>query len=115
MQESRIDRADLPPDPKALRTLTLGDLLRRYRAEVTPHKRSARHEQNRIDRLLRDPMAAVRLDLLNPGDLTRFRDQRLATVGPQAVRGYNQNITKSLILWCPWPDSNQHALAGNRF
>jgi hypothetical protein len=19
------------------------------------------------------------------------------------------------IIWCPWPESNQHALAGNRF
>lgn len=86
MQESRFDRADLPPDPRALRNVTLGDLLRRYRDEVTPRKRSAPHERNRIGRLLRHDLSSRSLDRLSSADFKLFRDERLGSVGPQAVR-----------------------------
>ena len=86
IQESRFDRADLPPDPRTLRSVTLGDLLRRYRDEVTPRKRSAAHERNRISRLLRHDLSALSLDRLGSADFKLFRDERLGSVGPQAVR-----------------------------
>ena len=85
LQETKIDRADLPPDRRTLRGQTLGDLLRRYATEVTPGKRSARHERNRIDRLARASIAATPLEHLRPSHLSDFRDDRLKTVGPQAV------------------------------
>lgn len=86
IQELGFERSGLPPDPKVLRSLTLANLLERYRAEVTPYKRSAAHERNRISRLLCSEVAACRLDCLGPADFKVFRDQRLQTVGPQAVR-----------------------------
>ena len=85
MQESRIDRAELPPDRRALRSLSLRDLLTRYEACVTPQKRSARHERNRIARLLRHPIAARTLDTLTASHIAAFRDERLTTIGNQAV------------------------------
>lgn len=38
--ETRADRGDLPARPDALRGLTLGELVERYRDTVTPRKRT---------------------------------------------------------------------------
>ena len=37
--EVQADRHELPPDPKVLQEVSLGDLVRRYRDTVTPKKR----------------------------------------------------------------------------
>lgn len=81
--ESDIEAGRLP---ERKLTGTLGDLLIRYRAEVTPSKRSADKERKRIDRLLRHPLAATALADLKARQLAAFRDERLTKVGAQAVR-----------------------------
>lgn len=85
-QESQIDKAALPRNLNDLKRLTLGDLLKRYQLEITPRKRSARHERNRIQRLLQDRIASISLAHLSPSNVATFRDVRLREVGPQAVR-----------------------------
>lgn len=84
--EGQLDRSDLPHRLRDAQRLTLGDLLVRYREEITPRKKSARQERCRIDRLLRHPMASIQLSKLTPGLFARLRDERLAQVGSQAVR-----------------------------
>lgn len=85
-QESQIDKAALPRNLNDLKRLTLGDLLKRYQLEITPRKRSARHERYRIQRLLQDRIASISLAHLSPSNVATFRDVRLREVGPQAVR-----------------------------
>lgn len=86
LQESRIDRADLPRNLKDLRGLKLADLLDRYRTEITPGKRSALHERYRLRRLLGHRIAATSLAHLSPSHFARLRDERLKEAGPQTVR-----------------------------
>lgn len=86
IQEARIDRADIPNNLRDLKRKKLGDLLVRYRSEVTPRKRSARHESYRLRRLLDHPIASLTLAQLSSSHIASFRDDRLIEVGPQAVR-----------------------------
>jgi hypothetical protein len=43
--ELQADRRDLPPDPKALQRITLGELVARYRDTVSPRKRTGAAER----------------------------------------------------------------------
>ena len=55
--ETRIDAGDVHiASPKMV---TLGDLLKRYAEEITPEKKGKPQEFRRINRLLRDPLAAI--------------------------------------------------------
>ncbi|PPB79801.1 phage integrase family protein [Albidovulum inexpectatum] len=65
---------------------TLGDLLDRYRREVTPGKRGRRSEEIRIERLKRDPISRMKLGRLTPDVFSAWRDDRLRVVGPATVR-----------------------------
>lgn len=75
---------------------TFGDLLRRYRDEVSPTKRGERWEVVRLDRIADgrpddsppvapDPVAAVRLEELDATHIAAWRDRRLKEVGPASV------------------------------
>jgi len=64
---------------------TLGDLLKRYREEVTPTKRSARHETQWLKHLERDALAAVPLAVLTAKAVADYRDRRLALVTPSTL------------------------------
>lgn len=64
---------------------SLDDTLVRYRAEVTPCKKSAQAEEARIDFLRRDPIACLRLSDLRSRDAARFRDRRLQEVTGSTV------------------------------
>ena len=61
--ESKIDVNQFR-DRRELETLTLGDLLQRYLKEVTPTKRGAVQEGNRIKQLLEHPLALRPLSTL---------------------------------------------------
>lgn len=59
---------------------TFGDLLRRYADEVSPTKDGQRWELLRINKYLREPMAAVRLSELNSTHFAKWRDDQLKEV-----------------------------------
>lgn len=85
--ETQVDRFGTAPDTKILEGTTLGDLLRRYRIEVSPTKRGAVQEIQRIDVLQRHDIAHRTLIGLSQQDAASFRDERLRSVAPStAVR-----------------------------
>lgn len=64
---------------------TFGDLLKKYQAEVTPTKGSARIEEQRIGRILTDDIANVGLRELTSTEISRWRDERAKVVAPATV------------------------------
>lgn len=79
MVERDMDRGAWRDSALAERT-TLGDILRRYLAEVTPAKKGASIEAIKINALLRDPVCSQRLSVLSGMDLAAWRDRRLKLV-----------------------------------
>lgn len=65
---------------------TLGELLERYLAEVTPTKKGWREEKSRIQRLMKHPLALRMLAALRAVDFTKYRDERLKEVKPKTVQ-----------------------------
>lgn len=65
--------------------MTVRDAVERYVDEVTPTKKGARSEAVRLRVVLRDPLAAVTLELLNLEDVEAYRDRRLASVQKPSV------------------------------
>jgi len=59
--------------------LTVGDLVTRYLAEQTPHKKGARTERLRLKAWARGRLGALIVDDLRPTMLAEWRDQRLAS------------------------------------
>nr|WP_299505320.1 site-specific integrase [uncultured Rhizobium sp.] len=85
--ESQVDRFGAAPDTKILESTTLGALLERYQREITPAKRGAVQEDQRIDVLRRHDLAHRTLIGLSQQDVASFRDERLQSVAPStAVR-----------------------------
>jgi integrase len=80
--EAEVDKHGLAPDTKILEATTLGDLLKRYREEVSPTKRGAPQEIQRIGVMERHEIAYRTLVGLSPADMSAFRDERLASVSP---------------------------------
>ncbi|MBF0786203.1 site-specific integrase [Muribacter muris] len=60
-------------------------VIEKYLTEITPKKRSARHEMLRLTRLLEMPIAKVSLQDLTEKHFQQWRDQRLAEVSPASV------------------------------
>jgi len=86
MVEGQIDRSELPQATLQLKAVTLGDLITRYRNEITPQKKSCPKETYRLNRMLQHRMAQLTLDKATPAVFAAFRDERLRQVGSQAVR-----------------------------
>ncbi|MGO4112368.1 site-specific integrase [Rhizobium ruizarguesonis] len=85
--EVQVDRFGMAPNTKILETTTLGDLLKRYKIEVSPTKRGCLQEIQRIDVLERHDIAHRTLIGLSQQDMASFRDERLGSVAPStAVR-----------------------------
>ncbi|MGQ0749446.1 MAG: tyrosine-type recombinase/integrase [Betaproteobacteria bacterium] len=74
------------------RSLTLRQALERYRDEKTIHKASAEQERYRIARWLEHPLAAKMLHQIVPGDLEKYRDQRLASGKAFATVRHELNV-----------------------
>jgi integrase len=84
--EADFDRESLPIDPRKLRSLTFGELLERYAAEVTPRKRGAYAEMSRIRLLRKAPLYQVGLGQLTPRHIQDYLDERQATVCGETAR-----------------------------
>lgn len=67
-------------DSAAAERSTLGDVLRRYLAEVTPAKKGASIEAIKINALLRDPICLERMSALSGMHIAAWRDRRLKLV-----------------------------------
>jgi len=78
--ESEIDRGVFQDRSEAERT-TFGDLLDRYVQEVTPLKKSATSEEQRIQRFKReDKLALYKTTALSGKLIAEWRDKRLLAV-----------------------------------
>jgi integrase len=82
--ETEIDRGSYTSRTEADRT-TLGDVIARYCAEVTPGMRSARDDLIRLRAIQRHPLCANSMGCLTPAKVAAFRDQRLRQVQPGTV------------------------------
>ena len=78
--EIKIDRRELPHDPRQLQDFTLGDLVIRYRDTVTPLKRAAKVETIVLNAFLRHRICQKRMSDLSISDFNIYRDERLAVV-----------------------------------
>jgi len=83
--EAEVDRRGLPVGLKSLDDLTVGDILKRYQAEVTPQKRGAVREEMAIRVLLKHALAKVPLSALTVAKVAHHRDIRLKTVKPASM------------------------------
>ena len=82
--EGEMDRGEFTDQREVTRT-TLGDLVRRYMAEVTPSKRGAREEVIRLNAMLRNRLCELSLAHLAPQEVARYRDERLQVCGAATV------------------------------
>lgn len=82
--ETEIDRGSYASRNEADRT-TLGEVIARYCAEVTPGMRSARDDLIRLNALQRHRLCANAMSHLTPAKVAAFRDQRLHQVQPGTV------------------------------
>ena len=85
-REAEIDRGETPQAEQAANLKTFGDLLRRYKAEVTPLKRGAMFEQSRIEALLKHPLSNMTTQCLRPANFAAYRNERLKVVAAPTVR-----------------------------
>jgi integrase len=82
--EVAMDAGTAPTNRNAERS-TLADVLTRYRDEVTPQHRGRVFETERINALLKHPMAALAMSEVNTSVLAAWRDARLTTVSSGTV------------------------------
>ena len=83
--EAKMRRGEFTDRSEAERT-TLGEILERYRNEVTPDKRGHISENYRLLRLLQHPLSLRPLTSLRSADFSTYRDDRLKAVAPKTVQ-----------------------------
>jgi len=84
--EVQADRKELPKDQRQLERHTIGDLIIRYRDEVTPRKRGADVETIVFNAFLRHTLCSKRVSDLSPADFAAYRDERLQKVTPNTLK-----------------------------
>ncbi len=84
--ETKQDRGENIPDTRVLRTLTVSDLLDRYRTTITVGKRSADIEIVRIASLRRSELGKLSVKAATPDKFAAYRDRRLTKVASATVR-----------------------------
>lgn len=67
-------------------TTTLGELLKKYRNDITPNKKGADTESIRIGALLRHHLSRRYVATIRGADIARFRDERLKKVCGATVK-----------------------------
>jgi len=84
--EVKADRRDLPPDPNALRGVTLGELVARYRDTVSPRKRTAKAERLVLNAFLLHPICRRRLSEITAADFAAYSDERLKEIKASSLK-----------------------------
>lgn len=84
--EVDLDQRQIRGPQDSLKRITVGDLLGRYLAEVTPRKRGRAVEGVRITKLIRSNLGSLSLSEVSPAHLAAFRDDRLKLVATSTVR-----------------------------
>jgi integrase len=85
--ERQHDRHEIGPDRKALKAITLADLVTKYRDEVLPRKKGCEIETIILNRFLKDPICRKSLSDLSTADFAAYRDRRLSA--PTDQRSYD--------------------------
>ena len=83
--EAEADRSGWVADTRLAERTALGELLARYRDEITPTKRSATTERAKLEGIIRRDISHRTLAKLASRDLARYRDERLRSVAPATV------------------------------
>jgi integrase len=108
--EAEADRSGWVADTRLAEKTTLGELLARYRAQISPTKRSAVSEQARIDAIIRRSICHKTLSRLTSGDFATYRDERLKTVAPASVTRELNTISHAIEIatreWGFWLPRN---------
>ena len=82
--ESEIDKGQFVSVSEAQRT-TLGDLIARYLAEVTPTMKGAAEDTIRLNAIMRKPIARWSMANLSAARIAAYRDERLKEVSGGTV------------------------------
>lgn len=93
--EREIDTGEIRGARDRLATLTVGDLLRRYRLDNTTQKRGANAEMYRLNNFFRHRITSVSLSRLSPDVISSYRDQRLVQ-----ARGSTVHRELSILRHC---------------
>ena len=108
--EAEADRSGWVTDTRLAEKMTLGELLTRYRDQVSPTKRSAHTEAARINAMVRRSIAQRTLGKLTSTDVARYRDERLLDVAPATVvrelNTVSHAIETALREWGLWLPRN---------
>jgi integrase len=83
--ESEVDRRGALPDTRTAESMTLAQVLARYRDEVSPTKRGSVSEVARLNGIIRRSISYRTLATLSSADLSEYREQRLRVVAPATV------------------------------
>jgi len=75
--ESEIDEGSFIPRGEAEDT-TLAEALQRYQKEITPHKKGAIQECNRIDLWIKHPLSTKFLPNIRGSNMAAYRDSRVS-------------------------------------
>jgi len=84
--EVQADRQELEPDRKVLDTISLADLVKRYRDEVVAKKKSKDVEAIVLNAFLRHPICKKPLSRIIPADFASYRDDRLKDITPKSLK-----------------------------
>lgn len=87
--ESRMDKGSFK-DKTALKGKLFGELLKKYRLEVTPGKKGAKKEAYLIQQLETTELAKMEVAKIEPADIRDYRNARLEDVtGSTVIRALN--------------------------
>jgi integrase len=84
--ELKADRNELSPNKKTLDSITLAELVERYRDTVVPSLKGAARETITLNAFLRQPMCRKTLAELTTVDFANYRDEQLKTVTAKSLQ-----------------------------
>jgi len=85
--ELELERQELPQNPKEkLKGITLGQLVERYKSQVSPRKKSCKNEQIALDAFLRHDLCKKPVAGITASDFAAYRDERLSEVQPATLK-----------------------------